>query len=526
MVLEKGNKMKKWLNHYIDEAGTWRPGQVLYKKGSKSVDLSGANVCLHETAVGGSVVLSPKDRHLTCNGQPEVYLKITYADHWDYLSAPLKTPVDVDNVRNLELNILYPLGDNQSTEVGYRALVNAHCVYEINNALDDWLVANPSIANTIQWEDAGGFRALTNWTPTEREGLREAYRLAEQGSSLTLADPPANQQVLGDSDFPMTVLRSEDAWPLFLAHVAHALHLEIGGGLGWSVRNYGDPELAVLFNSKYYFEWDAMRGGYNFSRTRVGAAAAGWPLSRGNSLLAPPKLVYDFLTGNNLITGDRFQTIGRVLEWSRKNLVHFTGGLTAKNVEDQWQYRGLPPVSRILAGTPNDAYPADGVRHRTAGCHGTNGFLKDVLRVVNIPVLYHSPEGTGHATPHFLSEARYLSHGDDPYNIFAQGDPPPYPATELLIDAAQFNAWFGSGVPAAERQNNIGRRVYELALQYLPNYLLHLHCQDLAAGRAHNASSVYDAFKKWYTVADLEAMNLWSRMDDRIAERGGCGNIP
>jgi hypothetical protein len=80
-------------------------------------------------------------------------------------------------------------------------------------------------------------------------------------------------------------------------------------------------------------------------------------------------------------------------------------------------------------------------------------------------------------------------------------------------------------VPAAEHQSNIGRRVYELALQYLPDYLLHLHCQDLAAGRAHNASSVYDAFKSWYTVADLEAMNLWPGMDQCITERGGCDNI-
>jgi len=394
--------------------------------------------------------------------------------------------------------------------------------------LGAWLVANPRIANAIQWEDATGFRTLPNWTSIERDALREAYRLAEQGNSLLLADPPPNQLALADDDFPLTVLRGEDAWLLFLAHVAHALHLEIGGGLGWSARNYGDPELAVLFNSKYYFEWDAQRGGYNLSRTRVGGAAAGWPLSRGYSLLAPPKLVYDFLTANDLIAGDRLQTIGRVLEWSRQNLVHFAGALEAANAENQWQYRGLPPVSRILAGTLNNAYPLDGVQHRTAGCHGTNGFLKAVLRVVNIPVLYKMPEGTGHATPHFLSEARYLSHGDDPYNRMAKGDPPPYPATELLIDQEQFDAWFGDAVPPAERENNIGRRVGELAVQYLPDHLLWSHCQDHYDGteRAHDVSRVHDYLKKWYTVAELEATGLWSRIDQRIVQRGGCPNIP
>ncbi len=56
---------------------------------------------------------------------------------------------------------------------------------------------------------------------------------------------------------------------LFLAHVAHV------DGVGWSVTNYGNAELDVLFNSKYYFEWDPEHGGYNLSRTRVGIEAAG-----------------------------------------------------------------------------------------------------------------------------------------------------------------------------------------------------------------------------------------------------------
>jgi len=31
---------------------------------------------------------------------------------------------------------------------------------------------------------------------------------------------------------------------------------------------------------------------------------------------------------------------------------------------------------------------------------------------------------------------------------------------------------------------------------------------------------------KIYSVSDLQAMNLWPRLDAAIAVRGGCGNIP
>lgn len=49
-------------------------------------------------------------------------------------------------------------------------------------------------------------------------------------------------------------------------------------------------------------------------------------------------------------------------------------------MHNHWQYRGWPPVERIISGT-ND--PVLGVRHWTAGCRGTSGFLRLVLRTTN-----------------------------------------------------------------------------------------------------------------------------------------------
>ncbi|MHA2096781.1 MAG: hypothetical protein ACW98F_19370, partial [Candidatus Hodarchaeales archaeon] len=62
----------------------------------------------------------------------EVYLKIFYTSgNWEYLSAPLGTPIELMKVKTIELNIICTVGNDHLDVVFYRALVNAHCVYEI-----------------------------------------------------------------------------------------------------------------------------------------------------------------------------------------------------------------------------------------------------------------------------------------------------------------------------------------------------------------------------------------------------------
>ncbi len=224
----------------------------------------------------------------------------------------------------------------------------------------------------------------------------------------------------------------------------------------------------------------------------------------------------------------RLATIANLLNWCRNNLYHYMGKPGGKNMEEQWQYRGYPPVSRVIAGTPYTGYPNEGISHRTGGCFGTVGFLRAILRAVNIPVKLLVV--ANHALAFFPTESRYLSHGDDPYTSAARTYPPktspPFPAAKFLIDDAKFNAWFGSGVPEATKEKNIGRRPRELALETLPVYVLKKHCGDQAAQRSHAASEVYQIFKPSYTVAQLEAANLWGRMDAAVAKLGGCAAMP
>ena len=171
--------------------------------------------------------------------------------------------------------------------------------------------------------------------------------------------------------------------------------------------------------------------------------------------------------------------------------------------------------------------PLTGVHHWTAGCHGTNWFFIHLLRAVNIPAEYI--RWSGHATPHFPSEAMYLSHGDDPYNglgLYSPPFPEPFPTSEILIPESKYTQWFNASNSSAENLNNVGRQMTELGVKYLPQVLLGIRCQDIANGVSNADSQVYRpgtaGIGRHWTVAELEAMNFWERMDAKIAQYGGC----
>ena len=98
---------------------------------------------------------------------------------------------------------------------------------------------------------------------------------------------------------------------------------------------------------------------------------------------------------------------------------------------------------------------------------------------------------------------------------------------ELLLDQSKFDSWFGSGVSADARKKHVGKRVMELAIQYLPTRMLHDYCTDQAAGKSHADGDVYAGFQWYgYTLTELECQHrLWSRMDAKIASMGGCDHI-
>lgn len=388
-----------------------------------------------------------------------------------------------------------------------------------NFTIQFWLLERPEIANAIIWETPEGPISYPEWSYDQKKELDVYFFFFQKTYSQKIEDPPQNQIVdfLEDTDYPDTALSPDDAWSLYLAHISNSLYLERVQDtepiISWSLTEYSNDELKLLLDSRSFFEWHDHiyeTSGYLFPWNWWG-------------LPSLPDIVHTFLNENDLIAPTRTRTVGRILEWCNI-MSHFLGGFEASNVEAHWQYRGLPPATRIIEGTINTDHPEDGMKHYTAGCHGTSAFLASILRVINIPAKYINT--SNHATPGiYTGEWKYLSHGDDPYNRLAKCTPQ-YPGEELLIDQAKWDSWFGDSVTEDERRNNISRQVRELALIHIPNYLMILHCDDLANGRTHEESEVFDCFDRWYTVTELEDMDLWTRIEDKIGSFGGCDFIP
>lgn len=116
---------RQWLNVFIDQGGT-APASQWIKLGD-TAQLNAKAIRIFESDRSGAVIMMHNG--LSSYGDAEVYLKINFQNGSSrYLSAPLHTPVEVLDVGSLELDILFLVGPAGTS---YRALVNAHCVYEV-----------------------------------------------------------------------------------------------------------------------------------------------------------------------------------------------------------------------------------------------------------------------------------------------------------------------------------------------------------------------------------------------------------
>ena len=363
------------------------------------------------------------------------------------------------------------------------------------------------------------------------EGFDEAFSTVVDLDPMPVFDPPENIQPddpLIDGT-PWAMVSSADAFALYVRHVAAQLAIEINACVPWSALEYPSSDRTPLFDGRTMFRY-----------VTKGASEWGEMSVTGHVVLAgltpaPPLIVLGFLGQNGLIGSDRLDTVGRLFEWERSNLRHVIGGTPAVPVGagvGYWGYNGRAPVSRMINGTVMAApleqssgfmFFDPEVRHWVGGCGGASPFNAEVLRTINIAAHRTS---YGHFQNRFALGGgvhKGIGHGDDPY---ALASAPEIPAIEILIDDATFHDWFVNESDPIERLKKVGRRTADLYLQYLPQVLLGKHCQDLAAGTDHVHSAVYNyAFASSYTVDEAEAAGLWTGLDAKLAEIGGCAAL-
>lgn len=381
-----------------------------------------------------------------------------------------------------------------------------------NFSLQKWLSYRKYIREFIVFEKPfGKLHKYDDWSNSEKKQLERYFIKIALGKSTGLSETPKLALVPKDGDIIYTRLDKKTAWNYYLAFVAQSLVVEYKKLVSWSLKNMNEDERSVLLDSRKFFVYEISTKTY-WIKNPLGYSSPGCPFR-----------IYRFLKAYNIIDETEEKTIVNLLEWS-KCLMHSSYIPYAENAYKVWGYRGYPPVERIINGTEYVGSNGVnyGIKHVTPGCYGTVGFLKMCLRTLNIAV---EPVIFGHTLAHFLPINKYISHGDDPYNgLVAYEKELSY--EELLIDQTTFDNWFGPQLTDKERNNNIGRQTRELALKYLPVYLLHLYCEDKKNGKDHASGKVYNTFNYNYTVKELEDKDLWARMELKIINMGGCENIP
>jgi len=393
-----------------------------------------------------------------------------------------------------------------------------------NAALDPaqtWLSSHPRIAEAIRWEGKNGPRKWKDWPLEKKETLSQTVAAAilwqdpHAASEAVFGAPLPNQLELGDKDDVTTVLSEPDAWRLYSLHVASSIALELKHRLPWSLNTLNRSDLELLFDSREFFERRRSADGYALDVKRSGYVLPEFP-----------EETFTFLAHEELIGRSRRETIVRVIGWA-KTLLHETmprallaqgyGPYSARVMEGIWGYRGFPPVGGILGGSAQRIDPRfPGWRHWTAGCWGTTGLLRAMLRVVNIPV--EQTAIAGHSQPHFPSERLFLTHGDDPYDQMVTTSPSNQASEAILFDEGNWSKWF----PGGSAVKNIGLGPALLAVSSLSRVLVQDYCDDSRRHLTRDTGAVYRRLRPYFTLTDLERRELWPRLAREASRTGAC----
>lgn len=325
-------------------------------------------------------------------------------------------------------------------------------------SLNEFLVKNPTIRSAIEFQvrtgrfdfsiDPSLMLKYDAWPAEDKSRLENLFK--DRWKSLiyriprhsifkpvfefkdSINYPPINLDPnLADDHAKPTMIVSESYAKEMFFHWL-ALNLVIGVGqfmnrrknnfnMGFPLHDLSSYELGLLLSSKSLLRRKS-NGLYYLNKGFVSNSSHyhDFDTNVGSNCIAPPGYTYSFLKNNEIIAATRKKTILNLLRYCRDNLRHYGYSDLSHpffhyhTTEDFWNTRSIPLITSMIEGVehPNPIFSYG--RHWAMGCWGTIGFLKDVLRAVNIPVEIRRV--CSHATAFFPTEGLFLDHGDNPYS--------------------------------------------------------------------------------------------------------------
>ncbi|MDD3336476.1 MAG: Ig-like domain-containing protein [Eubacteriales bacterium] len=264
------------------------------------------------------------------------------------------------------------------------------------------LLGNPNISNEMIWDD-GNTHTYKNWTVKQKDQLFDAIARIENDQAFPLDNPP---QLTEDK-----YISAQDAWTIYITHVAHSLWVEANHIVNWSILDYSSDELRELFDSRGMFSFQSGKG-YYFDYYAMGNATD-WNID----------ISYQFMKENNYIKADPLSTFYAFAGWVSNNVAHsfvMKASETSQVTHTRfWKYTGPAPIDRVL-------YPVVNINKLgyscVEGCWCTTALFSAVLRSVNIPTQnqFYNPQMPGsrvenHSTVVFPTLGIGLIHSDDIY---------------------------------------------------------------------------------------------------------------
>ncbi|TBR23153.1 hypothetical protein EPO15_06485, partial [bacterium] len=214
------------------------------------------------------------------------------------------------------------------------------------------LLGDPSIAGSIIWEGKSGPEPYPSWPAERKQDLARALAAVDVGRPAGLEAPPnpilpiaiknenldrgklgIEEETENCEDDGHVFYSAEDAWALFLAHVAHSLRLERDRKVAWSLRGMSDEERSYLLDSR---RLQKRKDAGEFEATRF---------VMGHALSWDPAIAYRFLVKKGLLGDSPERTLFSLTSWASRNLRHILGDETYQAL---YGYPGPIPIDRII----------------------------------------------------------------------------------------------------------------------------------------------------------------------------------